>query len=686
MDPTASPTPGPSTLANSDPPPSSSKPFYRARPLWLVPFAILAALVRGMTLAPRVEVYTQLSCYQLHGHLSYNHTFTRPQESSSHLDALYPPEPQSTQQLHHLSFVTKSPPPTPSDDTTEDDGDGGYDEGEDDPRRLPSARCTADPAVQAGAAQLQTIMTVTMGILSALTAGWWGHFSEVHGRTKVLALSTFGLMITDSMFILASTPSSPLSGHGHKLLLIAPVVEGLLGGWSALQSATSAYISDCTSSGSRAHIFSRFTGTFYFGLSVGPSIGGWILHNVTWGTTASGEKTVTAVFYTAVVCSLINLVLAVFILPESLDKTARQRVTPPSPKGKGKTVATASPELEEGSHDAAVSEDSTGHRGFIQQFLSPLKIFLPTTVRLGIRQRTDWSLTLIAAALFGFMLSSGIYQLKYLYAVHIYGWNAEQLSYYVSFLGGARATLLLILLPFIIETFKPRPKVTKKVASLIQTGQKPPPSQAHLAREISFDLAVTRFSLLVDMLSNALVTLVPPPSYKAHHSSLSSASRTDQSAKHSQALFVLATALSSLGSGTLPAIQSLCLCIMQFRGLESAALGDTSVQVAEVNTGKLFGGLAVLQAAGQMIMAPLLFGLIYSETVATYPKAIFTVAAAILFSSLLLVSLVQTPRVRASRFRIERDVERGRSRVSKDLRRGVTHYGSVSSSSSLTPA
>ncbi|TEB34790.1 hypothetical protein FA13DRAFT_1505816 [Coprinellus micaceus] len=38
------------------------KPFYRPRPLWLVPFAILAALVRGMTLAPRVEVYTQLAC------------------------------------------------------------------------------------------------------------------------------------------------------------------------------------------------------------------------------------------------------------------------------------------------------------------------------------------------------------------------------------------------------------------------------------------------------------------------------------------------------------------------------------------------------------------------------------------------------------------------------------------------
>ncbi len=50
--------------------------------------------------------------------------------------------------------------------------------------------------MQSGAARLQTIMTTTMGILSALTTGWWGHFGETHGRTRVLAVSTFGLFMT----------------------------------------------------------------------------------------------------------------------------------------------------------------------------------------------------------------------------------------------------------------------------------------------------------------------------------------------------------------------------------------------------------------------------------------------------------------------------------------------------------
>jgi MFS family permease len=129
------------------------------------------------------------------------------------------------------------------------------------------------------------MFTTTMGLLSALTTGFWGKFGERHGRTKVLCFSVLGLLLTyiflpyrptlsltyavsDLTMILASTPSSPLSAHGHKLLLLAPVIEGLLGGWSTLQSATFAYISDCTSSGSRASLFSRFTGVSYLGLGV----------------------------------------------------------------------------------------------------------------------------------------------------------------------------------------------------------------------------------------------------------------------------------------------------------------------------------------------------------------------------------------------------------------------------------
>ena len=74
--------------------------------------------------------------------------------------------------------------------------DASSDDDEPDPRYLPSKRCLTDPKVLAGAARIQTIMTTTMGLLSALTTSWWGAFGEKHGRTKVLAASTLGLFMT----------------------------------------------------------------------------------------------------------------------------------------------------------------------------------------------------------------------------------------------------------------------------------------------------------------------------------------------------------------------------------------------------------------------------------------------------------------------------------------------------------
>lgn len=164
-----------------------------------------------MTLAPRLEVFTQLSCNRLHGDHQWNHTQRIPPPPLHDLsvslysvvdpvgpyiisEALTPPV--HTRQPRGVASPLSRPslgslPPASQRERDEKDS-----EDTEDPRRLPSARCLADPAVQAGAARLQTIMTTIMGLLSALTTGWWGHFGERHGRTKVLAIATFGLFLT----------------------------------------------------------------------------------------------------------------------------------------------------------------------------------------------------------------------------------------------------------------------------------------------------------------------------------------------------------------------------------------------------------------------------------------------------------------------------------------------------------
>jgi hypothetical protein len=157
-----------------------------------------------MTVAPRIEVFTQLSCNQLHGHHEYNHTEAfAPFQTTNvtyhnaaapfyfSLDPLGPHiHPYHFNPTKYQAFVVPLLPLK-----VPDWSNSGGDE-EEDPRRLPSPQCLGNPTVQAGAARLQTIMITTMGLLSALTTGWWGHFGERHGRTKVLAISTFGLFLT----------------------------------------------------------------------------------------------------------------------------------------------------------------------------------------------------------------------------------------------------------------------------------------------------------------------------------------------------------------------------------------------------------------------------------------------------------------------------------------------------------
>lgn len=167
-------------------------------------------------------------------------------------------------------------------------------------------------------------------------------------------------------------------------------------------------------------------------------------------------------------------------------------------------------------------------------------------------------------------------------------------------LGSAWLTRTLV----IISTFKPTSPAQKPQSgeenppsTTGTNGKKPKPTKAHLAREISFDLLLTRCSLLIDIISNVSVVLAPPPAFQIH--SVVGDVPPSHSKQESQALFVLATSLSSLGSGSVPAIQSLALCILQVRALDAGATGTPG---KEAGVGQLFGALAVLQTVGQMII------------------------------------------------------------------------------------
>ncbi|KAI6125072.1 major facilitator superfamily domain-containing protein [Pisolithus croceorrhizus] len=569
------------------------KPFYRARPLWLVPFALATSLTRGMTLASRVEVFTELSCSQLRD--PYKHTFVSVDSSTLGLRSTYQPPGVQSQPSISLFF----PPSSTVSLLKESKGDGVH-EG-DDPRVIPDNKCVSDPAVQARAARLQTIMTTIMGALSALTTGWWGHFGERHGRTRVLGIASFGLFMTDLIFILVVTPNNPLAGHSHKLLILAPVIEGLLGGWSALTSAQSAYITDCTSSGSRATIFARFSGVLFIGLALGPILGAWLIRNPIYflrvGTSDHPLQSVNSVFWVSITCSLVTFLLVSFVVPESLPASRRAA----NRKGKSRAVETSEDDSNDGEGNVA--------SGILKSLFSPLSVFLPSDVPVAVRvagegqarvrRRKDWSLTLVAIAVALHMLASGLFQLKYLYAEHIYDWSAEQLSYYISFQGAVRACYLLLLLPFLLVTFKPIRSVI--AAAVLPPGKpngKPAPTMSQLFAEMRFDLVVLRCSMIAEFFSHAAVVLAPLPSDGR------------SSMWWSEFFFVGATSLACASAGVLPAVQSFALSTLHGRTLAEkeaarihAGSGATSSDYDTISEpGKLLGALAVLQAAGSTIL------------------------------------------------------------------------------------
>lgn len=95
---------------------------------------------------------------------------------------------------------------------------------------------------------------------------------------------------------------------------------------------------------------------------------------------------------------------------------------------------------------------------------------------------------------------------------------------------------------------------------------------------------------------------------------------------------------------------------------------------------------SVSKPGADITFKPMLFGLVYSGTVATFPKAVFCTAIGILFVAFAATMLVRSPLAELKenpsaqkRSRNTEEERRGRSRVSKDLRGG---YGSTSEAGS----
>ncbi|THU91914.1 MFS general substrate transporter [Dendrothele bispora CBS 962.96] len=432
---------------------------------------------------------------------------------------------------------------------------------------LPRSQCAESPDVPARAARIQASITTVMSILSAIATGPWSRWGDLHGRNSVLMLTVLGALAMEIVFILVTRPNTMFSRNAEQFIMVGPVMDGLVGGLSAYNGVVHAYISDCTRHGSRARIFSTIQGLNFIGLAIGPWISGFIL--------SLGDFSPYILFYASSLLLALLLAYIAFICPESLPAEARSK-------------------LEDRSSDSTTifKHFRNLFSSLVAGLLSPISMLKPRHVTLPTYSGKDWNVTLAGGALFLYLISVAVYNIKYIYGRHVYQWSPTELGFYMSLLWITRAVNLLVILPIVIGYFKPKVR---------------PGEELDRYAEVRFDQILAGASLAIDGTADALIAIAPSAS---------------------QTMFVALSCMSSFTSGGNPILHSLAGACLHAAGYSS-------------EVGPLFGALAVVAAVAHII-SPWLFALTYSSTAATYPKAVFVLAAALLYTAVALLATIRS--------------------------------------------
>jgi len=146
------------------------------------------------------------------------------------------------------------------------------------------------------------IMTALYAVMQFIFAPVLGALSDNFGRRPVLLISLAGAAV--NYIVMAFAPQL-------WMLLLGRAIAGLT---SANVSVAAAYITDISSEDKRARRFGLFNAMFGVGFIIGPVLGGLL-----------GDYWLRLPFIVAAVLNACNLLLALFILPESRTP-ARQKI------------------------------------------------------------------------------------------------------------------------------------------------------------------------------------------------------------------------------------------------------------------------------------------------------------------------------------------------------------------------
>lgn len=153
-----------------------------------------------------------------------------------------------------------------------------------------------------GAADYQVgLIAMIFPIMNFLFAPLWGTLSDRHGRRPIMLVSIFITAIAYFVFSQVTV---------LWILFFSRLLSGV---GSANISVAQAYITDVTSPAERTKSLGFLGAAFGIGFIMGPPLGGWLKSISTSGT-------VDWVGYVACGMCVVNLVMAYFLLPESLKE------------------------------------------------------------------------------------------------------------------------------------------------------------------------------------------------------------------------------------------------------------------------------------------------------------------------------------------------------------------------------
>lgn len=487
------------------------QPWYRKpSEKWLRPFALLISMAGGMCMGPKLELLNMFVCESVLG--------------DSYVgggDIIVPQQPANSTRIHLATgpaattpaglrldgfqpWPSTSNPVSHSDTASDAHAITAYFAALEQPNstvipvpRRPSKACFASPEVQSSLATLQLRMTLSMGILAALTTGFWSNLSSRRGRLPVLRLAMAGIVFTDFVILTAALVPRDKVPFGYSFLVLGTTVEGLLGGYSAAIAVHQSYISDVTPSGTRAHIFAHFMGIVYAGLAIGPTLGGLLVKHT---------DNILTPFWFALAMHLLYVVGIFTFIPESTSKQFRVKAL--------KEYKEQRAEIKRKAEERKTAEmqpllNSRGWEGdrrpfkkrvwkrakvmFMDSFLyaplEPLSFLLPKKVvvdededvqqygevsgsstprpgalaapeasashisvsRVAPKMRYDYNLSFLSLTYFTETAIIGIMSFKMQYAQEQFIWGSAELGMYLTFLSIIRVLALTFILPVAIK-------------------------------------------------------------------------------------------------------------------------------------------------------------------------------------------------------------------------------------------